>query len=156
MSKYLGKTPNECTRTELLDEMFRQLGTIEKYPEPTIKILYPKIHKKNNGVWESEDTAFLLTTAGYGPLASEDALSNNPGKSVMFNNLYSVGPHTGRATFVPTTMESAVENAINLVYDLVPEFKNKYRLKKVLTIRNTIYYFIGFVLLCALTYLILR
>lgn len=98
---------------------------------------------KFNDKWVSKDTAFMLTKAGTGPC-----------KSSMFPNLYSVGPHNGRGNYAFTSMESAVENAIALVHDLVPESKRKIKLKKSLTIINAIFYLIGFVLLCGLVYLL--
>lgn len=141
VSKYLNKTPHECTKDELLNEMYRQLNIINTYPEPSLKILYPNIIRKNNK-WISKDTAFLLTKAGYGPC-----------KSLIFNNLYSVGVHNGRSIFVPTTMEAAIENAISLVNDLVP---NKYKLKKQLTLIDVLFYLIGLILLLCILYLILK
>lgn len=142
VSKYLGKTPHECTKYELLTEIFRQLNTIQRYPEPTLKILYPNIFRSNNK-WVSKDTAFLLTKAGYGPR-----------ESLMFNNLYSVGVHNGRATFIPTTIESAIENSLSLLYDLVPNFT--FNLKKQFTIRQVLFYIIGIVLLISLVYLLIN
>ena len=70
----------------------------------------------------------------------------------MFNNLYSVGPHTGQSNFVPTSMESAVENAMNLINEL----KSPIKLKKGLTLREMIFYVIGLVLLGTLVYIILK
>jgi hypothetical protein len=121
ISQFLGKTPHECTEKELLNEIVRQINL----PEPSKKILYPNIIKENNR-WVSKDTSFLLTKAGYGPCKS------------LLNNLFSVGVHNGRANFVPTTIEAAIENAIHLVHDLNAESKNKYKLKRVVSIFNVL------------------
>ncbi len=47
-----------------------------------------------------------------------------------------------------TSMESAVANAISLVYQLIPESKSKYIIKEINTLRETILIILLIITLC--------
>jgi hypothetical protein len=101
-SRFINKTPHECDKNELLKEVFRQ-----------IKISYPNLLKpsfitfnqndKVNNKWVNLDTAFLSTINGYIPFTT------------FYKNLFNCGTHNGHSNYIFTSIESATQNAINLV-----------------------------------------
>lgn len=128
-SQFLGKTPGECSKTELVGELFRQFKEHVNQPDledPDYLILSPKMHKKNN-IWESNDSAFIYTTDGYKNYKSE-----------LFDNLYSVGTQNGNSNYVFTSIESATSNAINFIHDTIPETKKLYSSSKIVTLNSVI------------------
>ena len=109
VSRYTGKTANQSTKSELIDEVFRQL----QQAQPLLKkadieraIVSPGVYRDENE-WKTKDTAFMLTTLGF--------MTN----SKLLDNLYTVGPHLQQAQKTPhysfTSMESAVTSAIDLL-----------------------------------------
>lgn len=121
-----GKTANECTEEELIHEVFRQLKQVQPdLPEASYSIISPGVYKKD-GKWLSHDTAYFYTKAGYKSSRS------------LYNNLYWVGTHNGESVCSFTSMESAIENAINLLYEIEPETRNKVIIHSVITIKNVI------------------
>jgi len=126
MSMFNGKTANECTQSELIVEVFRQLRLHRpKLPNPTYSILNPGVYKNaSTGKWDTTDTAFFLTTSGY--------WSN---RSPIHNNIYWVGTHNGHSTYSFTAMESAIQNAIYLLNELVPESRAHVKIRSPFTIK---------------------
>jgi hypothetical protein len=59
-------------------------------------------------------------------------------KSSKFDNLYTVGTHTGNHKYKFTSLESAISNGISLSHKLYPELERKYSLERSITIRDTI------------------
>jgi hypothetical protein len=111
-SIFNNKTADECNEKELIEETFRQLKLYQPdLPIPTHSILSPGIYKKNNK-WETIDTAYFYTKAGY-----------KSNKSI-YDNLFWIGSHNGNSNYSFTAMESAIENAISLLHDLEPLSKN--------------------------------
>lgn len=121
----INKYPDECTKQELIEQVFEQLK--QSFPtleNPTKAILSPANTKINNK-WHSIDDAYMMTT---------DSGSNNyiPIKS-SFNNLYSIGTHSGKHIYSFTSMESAVTNGIYLSNLLTGK---KFPIKSPFTIRH--------------------
>jgi protoporphyrinogen oxidase len=128
-SKILNKTPDECTKDELIEEIFRQLKENLNEPDldkPDYSLLSPKLYKKNNK-WVTNDSAFIYTTEGYKNYQSE-----------MYENLYSVGTQNGNSKYVFTSIESATSNAISFINHLIPETKGKYYVKHIITLNDVI------------------
>ena len=126
-SEYLGKYVNDCTKDELVNEMFRQLKihlNQDDLEEPTYKILSPKIYKKD-GKWFSDDSAFILTTDGYW------------NKIEISDGLYTAGSHCGFSDYCFTSMETAVSNGIAIAHKLAP-LSHKYQVKTFLTMGQVI------------------
>jgi len=124
-SSFNGKTANECSQEELIEEVFRQLKLYQpNIPIPTYSILSPGVYK-NGDKWDTSDTAFFSTKAGY------------VGNKSMYKNLYWVGTHNGNSSFSFTSLESAVENAIVLLRDINPEINIKRH--KPYTLKNLIH-----------------
>jgi UDP-galactopyranose mutase len=123
-SSFNNKTANECNKEELIQEVFRQLNIHQPFlPEPTYSILSPGVYKNKNR-WDTIDTAYFYTKAGY-----------KPNKSV-YKNLYWVGTHNGNSNYSFTAMESAMENAISLLHDLEPKNKNDVVIRKSFTVKQ--------------------
>ena len=51
-------------------------------------------------------------------------------KSSKFDNLYTVGTHTGNHKYKFTSLESAISNGISLSHKLYPELERKYSLER--------------------------
>lgn len=112
-SKYINKTPNECNKEELIDEVFRQLKDIyNNLPIPTLSFINNKYIDKK---WESNEKAFIK-------IPKYDYLDNKIG-----DNIYILGTHNGNSKIHFTSFESAVSNAIYLVNNI---FKTEYQIKR--------------------------
>jgi len=119
-SKRINKTANECTKKELIDEIYYQL--LSKFPNlpiPTISLLSPGNYIKNNE-WIDIDTAFIATP------------NNNyiPFQSKTIPSLYNLGTHNGNSYYNFTSMETAVSNAKSLALKLYPDLNIRYQIKK--------------------------
>lgn len=123
-SDFLGKTPNEVSNKEvLINEVFRQLktvlGEIPMYDEAIMSQNY-----YNGKEWVPLHTAFMTTIHGYLPCRSK-----------LYRNLYNCGVQNGKSDYVFTSMESSVVNAIELVYELVPESRRDIVIRTPITFR---------------------
>ncbi len=128
-STYLNKTPNSCSEKELTDEVFRQLKESLDLPyldEPDFAILNPHVFKKD-GVWTSNDSAFVYTIDGFKNF-----------KSSSFNNLYSVGTQNGNSNYAFTSIESAVSNGLSFINEIIPENKKLYHIDPIITLNYII------------------
>ena len=128
-STFNNKTANECNETELIQEVFRQLKIYQpQLPTPTTSILSPGIYKDaKTNEWETIDTAYFYTKAGY-----------KSNKSI-YDNLYWIGTHNGNSNYSFTAMESAMENAISLLHDIEPLSKNEVLIHQPFTITKLIF-----------------
>ena len=121
-SSRINKYPDECTKKELVDEVFKQLKqSFSNLENPIKAIVSPAIFKKN-GKWYSLDDAYMMTT-------DENKI---PIKS-SFSNLYSIGTHSGKHIYSFTSMESAVTNGIYLCNMLT---SYKFPIKSPLTLQH--------------------
>ncbi|QKF93726.1 pyridine nucleotide-disulfide oxidoreductase class-II [Fadolivirus algeromassiliense] len=126
ISSFNNLTANQCNEQELINEVFRQLKIYQPYlPKPTHGIVSPGIYKKN-GVWETIDTAYFYTKAGY--------MSNKS----SYKNLFWVGTHNGNSNYSFTAMETAIQNAIALLHEIEPQSKNEVLIHYPFTVRKLI------------------
>lgn len=134
-----GKTANQCSESELILEVFSQLKLYQPHlPDPTDAILSPDVYKKTPTQYDTIDTAFVLTTAGYRSFNS------------IYNNLYWVGIHNGNSLYAVTSMEAAIQNAISLLHTLLPETKSAVLNHDRFTIRQLFFIIlICIVIICA-------
>ena len=134
-STYNNKTANECNKTELINEVFRQLKLSRPdLPNPTVSLLSPEMFKnERNGKWDSVDTAFFYTKDGYKPSKS------------AYDNLHWVGTHNGNSNYSFTSFESAMENAIALLNEIEPN--TQIPTQRPITIRFVIAVLIAIVLI---------
>ena len=133
-SKYTGKTANESSQTEMIQETFRQLKeTLSHLPNPSQSLLSPGIFKNpQTSEWDTKDDSYIRTT---------DAANGYPisNKSHLFSNLYSVGTHNGNHLYDFTTMESAVSNAVVLCHSLIPQSYWSYPIGSQFTVENAVW-----------------
>lgn len=101
------KTANECTKEELIIEVFNQLKSAygNDLITPTLSILSPDVsYDETKKIWVSSNTAFIASNK-YKPL---------PFKSSIIPNLYTLGTHNGNSLYKFTSLEAAVSNAVVL------------------------------------------
>ena len=127
VSQFNKKTANQCNENELIQEVFRQLKLYQPdLPTPTYSILSPGIFK-NNDKWDTTDTAYFYTKAGYKP-------SNS-----IYNNLHWVGIHNGNSNYSFTAMESAIENSISLLHRIEPIASKEIIIHQPFTVKKFIF-----------------
>lgn len=128
---HLNKTANQCSKDELINEVYNQLlYSYPNLPLPTLSILSPGVqYDYMNKKWVSYDTAYINSSLDQTKL---------PFNSNTINNLYNLGTHNGKSKYSFTSMEAAVSNALELSYILYPELKNVYPYKHGYTIRGII------------------
>lgn len=101
-----GKTANESTASEIMSESFRQLSL--NVPLPDHSILCPDLLKRDTG-WSSRQQAYV---------SSVGQPKQFHARSKRHCNLYSVGTHNGKHTYLNTSIESAVSNSLALAQQL--------------------------------------
>ena len=124
------RLPDECSKEELLQEIYTQLKqSYPLLPHPTVSILSPGvIFNESSKRWISKDTAFISTTQQ--PFLSP--------QSKTIPNLYSLGTHNGKHIYDFTSLESAVTNGIGLSHLFYPELQNKYQITRSIHVSDTI------------------
>lgn len=133
-SAYTGKTANESSEKELIEETFRQLRLYHpNLTNPNVSLISPGIFRKNNK-WDTVDVPFVLTKSGYFP-------------EIQYKNLYWIGTHSGLSNYNFTAMESAMENATSLLRQIEPGLKNlpKYRIISVWSVFALIVFIIAII-----------
>ena len=134
------KTANECNdKDELIEEVFNQLKySFPNIPKPSLVLITPNnYYNNNNKEWDSKDTAFMKSY-------NVDYINF---KSNVIENLYTLGCQNGKSHYIFTSLECAVSNSIYLSNILYPTLKNKYKLLKLTTIRDYLYYIIILIIL---------
>lgn len=122
-----GKTANQSTGDELVEEVFRQLReSYPNLPKPHRSILSPGVYFANNR-WQTKDDAFFYVGAGFLPQQSD-----------VFSNLYNCGTHNGHADYAFTAMESAMENALELAYKIEPRSRKVFKQERIWTINEVV------------------
>lgn len=134
------KTANECKdKDEIIDEVYNQLkDSFPNLPKPSIALITPNnFYDNEEKEWESKDTAFI-------------AAYNTPYihfQSKIIDNLYTLGTQNGKSHYSFTSLESAVSNSMYLSGLLYPELKEKYKIIKLTTVRDVLYYIIIFIII---------
>lgn len=115
-SAHTNKSAQDSTRAELIAETFRQLQTLTgPLPQYVAALLSPSVHCLSNeesscAGWRMEDSAFVLTTAGY--CQSKWSLDvSDLSDNTVETTVYSVGNHNGNTTMHFTSIEGAIVNA---------------------------------------------
>lgn len=123
-SDYLNKTPDEIfDKNIIIKEVFRQLKLVlSELPDYDNAIMSQNYHNGKN--WIPLHTAFMTTKLGY-----LDFHSN------IYKNLFNCGVQNGKSSYSFTSLESAVVNSIELLYELIPESKSSIKIKNALTLR---------------------
>ena len=139
-SKYLNKTAHECTKSQLIEETFRQIKDTFNLPIYD----YAFIHKNVIRI----ESKYINTDTAYNKHKNItfDTHSSN------FDNIYSVGTHNGKSNYNFTTMESAIINAIEFYNDIS---KNKIKLLKHTKLHHLVYIciFVLLLIVCLVFYM---
>lgn len=139
-SPRINKTPDQCSESELFEEVYQQLLDVyPNLPKPTVSLLSPGVKYINNK-WNSIDTAFV-TSAGYDYIYPQ---------SESINNMYTLGTHNGYHNYPFTSIEAAVTNSIKLSHILYPELKDIYNIKDGITIRDALFYIVILIIITKL------
>jgi len=131
-SKYINKTANECDKSELYAEVYRQLkeSIYPTLPDGYVAVINPNnYYDKQEKKWKTTDEAYFNTIG----------TSYIPFQSHVIPNIYNVGTHNGHSYLAYTTLESAVSNGIALACKLCPQLRYQYHLRKSWKISDIIY-----------------
>lgn len=123
-----GKLPDQCSQEELFEEVFNQL--LDSFPnlsKPT-RVLLDKNVSYDGYKWISKDDAYVMTT-------DEQII---PIQSCSFDNLYSIGSHSGKSVIPFTSMESAITNGIYLCHLLENKSVNDFIIRKPTNLSSTL------------------
>lgn len=141
-SNVTGKTPHESNETELIEEIYRQLNFPDTIPNPSTSILSPGIYRNNaTNKWETLDSSFVLTPAGYGPT-----------DSLNFSNFHWISTHNGMSHYSFTSLETACSNALALAHKLYPKSKGQLPLRSPLSLTKIIFWLLLLLLLAIIIY----
>lgn len=146
-SSNTGKTANQSTADEVIEETFLQLQTIMPFlSKPEIALISPQnFYDKQTKQWKQYDVSYFNSSS------QEQKPLPNHGK---VENLYNVGSHNGNSMHEFTTLESAISNALILAYKLEPPTIRKYPFQTFWTLRHVlkilVLFIIGFFLFLVL------
>lgn len=147
-SLHTGKTANQSSAEEVMEETFRQLQQVLPSLEtPTVSLLSPQcFYDTKTQTWKQKDISYFASI-------HEQPLPNH-GK---VKNLYNVGTHNGNSDYNATTMETAVINSIVLASQLDSSVSTQFPLQKITTLRFAFLMFVCvlFVLLLLIAIIIL-
>jgi protoporphyrinogen oxidase len=120
-SRYNGKTANECTKEELIEEAYLQLRENYKdIPRPTLSLVSEGVVRDGEtNSWKSIDTAYVKTGKG----------GFIPFEIPYLENVYNVGTHNGNQKYNFTSLESAVSNGVVLGHKLIEGSEKIYRIE---------------------------
>lgn len=122
-----GKTVNDCSMTEIIDYVKKQLSM---FPTPDKVIISPQV-KRSADKWINLDTAYVVTT--------EQKFLNYKSK---YDNLFAVGIFNGNSSYHFTSIESAVQNAIFFCKKEIPDLKYKFEINQLKEVKYYIYDFL--------------
>ena len=120
-----GKTAHQCSKDEIVKYVIKQLPF---FPEPDIVIISPNVVRSGDK-WINLDTAYVVTT--------ENKFLDY--KSEQYTNLYAVGIFNGNSNYHFTSIESAVQNAVNFAKKEIKDLKYEYPNLKTIDITIVIY-----------------
>ena len=121
-SSWTKKTAHESSPLELKAEIFRQLQiSFPALPPPTQSLIDPLItYKSDLSRYVGIDSAFVSTP---------DHIFIPP-QNTVWPRIFNVGTQNGFHTYNFTSFESAVQNALALVHQIVPKSRKQYPILK--------------------------
>lgn len=147
-SLHTGKTANQSSAEEVMEETFRQLKQVlPSLENPTVSLISSQcFYDGKTQTWKQKDISYFSSI-------DEKPLTNH-GK---VKNLYNVGTHNGNSDYAATTMETAVVNAIVLAHELDPSLQSRFPLQKITTLRFAFTIFVSclLILLIVIAFIIL-
>ena len=139
-SKRLQKTPNECNKTEIINECLFQLNELSSMlPKQYIVTISPKIYRINNK-WISNTTGFTRKELGYLPIRGK------------LNGLYAVGCFTKGDHNTIAYMKTAVEASKKFLNKYEPITKG-FHTKTTVNIKVIIFIIVVFIIILFIKYL---
>ena len=120
-----GKTVDQCSKEEIIEYVKNQLPF---FPVPDKVIISPNVIRMNDK-WINLDTAYVVTT--------DNAFINSSNKEI--DNLFAVGIYNGNSNYHFTSIESAVENAIEFGKKEIPDLKYQFPSIKHMDLTEIIY-----------------
>ena len=119
-SSYLNKKANECSEKEIILETFRQLN--EEYGNIiNVKPIFSYVGYKN-----SNNESFMITKHGFINYFSK------------YKNMFNCGIQNGNSNHYFNSLESSVQNALNLIHILEPNSKKLYPVQVIQTLKKLI------------------
>lgn len=128
-SHHTGKTANQSTADEVIEEVFRQLKTVMPLlPKPDVALISPQnSYNYKQQAWTQHDVSYFSSP------------KENPMKNWgTVKNLYNVGVQNGHNMIALTTLEAAVSNALALAYQLDPSIQSVFPYQKFWTLRDIV------------------
>jgi protoporphyrinogen oxidase len=128
-SSHTGKTANQSTADEVIEETFRQLKTVMPLlQKPDVALISPQnSYDEKRQVWTQYDVSYFSS--------SKEKRMKNKG---AVKNLYNVGVQNGHSMIALTTLEAAVSNAWGLACQLEPSTPSAYPYQKFWTLRDVV------------------
>jgi len=142
-----GKTVDQCSKEEIIDYVKEQLPY---FPNPDKIIISPNVIRSNNK-WINIDTAYVRKSLRPIDTLSDNFIDNN---SKDINNLYAVGIYNGNTNYYFTSLESAVENAIEFSKNEIHDLKYQFTRPKHLDLTEIIYNIILIILYICVLYFV--
>lgn len=126
IARRIGKTVHQCSKGEMLQEVFEQMReAFPKLERPDVVLLSPGV-TFDGKKWVSKDTAFIQTSAQPFPQVS------------TIPCLFAIGTHNLKSMYAFTSLESAVSNAVSLSHTLFPKTKQKFPIRSRVTVKNVL------------------
>jgi protoporphyrinogen oxidase len=135
-----GKTVDQSSKEEIIEYVKSQLPF---FPPPDKVIISPNVIRMNDK-WINLDTAYVVTT--------DNKFIESSSKEI--DNLFAVGIYNGNSNYHFTSMESAVENAIEFTKREIPDLKYQFPPIKHLDLTEIIYNIVLIVLFIVVLYIV--
>ena len=124
-SKYLEKTPNECSKDEIVHECLRQIRTKENIPNP-YHITTSVGLKKQGKTWVSSNTGFTRGKLDYLPMKGK------------IDNLFALGcftrPDRPSISYMETAISSVVKYMLTYEKEMEGFHKPKNNILKIIVL----------------------
>ena len=138
-NKY-GKTAHECSINEIIEYVKEEL---KMFPPPDLVIMSPNVVRDGSN-WINLDTAYVKTT--------DDKFLKDTSDS--FSNLHAVGIYNGNSLYSFTSIESAVQNAVEFCKKELKDLKYELPIKNLITIIDIVYSVIIVIILLITIYVL--
>jgi hypothetical protein len=160
-SSYTGKTINESSKEEIIDEVFRQLRESFKNLPKYDHVICSAVRNEYGDEVRNEYADVVRNEYGdevrneygdedrneygdedrneYGDWRTEDdsfvrTVTGYKSSKTNYDNIFWVGTHNGNSDYNFTSMESAISNSLSLIHKLEPGFKKTFRKQNIITL----------------------
>lgn len=128
-SQHTGKTANQSTADEVIEETFRQLKMVMPLlSKPDVALISPQNwYDYKQQTWTQYDVSYFASMKET-PMKNEGTIKN----------LYNVGCQNGNSLIALTTLEAAVSNALDLAYRLDASTIRRFPFQTFWTLRDVL------------------